>query len=80
MKDTKITMDEILKEMEQFRGNHTCEREFTDEQIKFLKAGRSGNAVPYPKLVLLWNKMNWGQETAGNLQRIHTKLKSRGKL
>jgi hypothetical protein len=62
---TGINFDELMTEVEKLRMNSTRQgKEFSDEQIKFMRACREIEPpVTYKDMAILWEKAGWGKKS-----------------
>jgi len=68
MGETKITFEEVMSELDKYRGSQQMKNHFTDEQIAFIRKCRD-HAVPvaYSKMCELWEKLGWGPITRATM-------------
>lgn len=69
-KDTTITFDEVMAELDKYRVPKVNQIILTSQQREFLIKCRIGEQkVPYDVIVSLWIKMGWGEIKIGGIRR-----------
>ena len=77
MKDTKITFNELMKELDKYRGSHTTTINLTDEQKKFILTCRDNpKPVTWIKMSELWTKLGWGKMPPSSMAFRYNKIKN----
>jgi hypothetical protein len=83
-KNTNITFDEVMKELDKYRVGNVKQIILTDQQKEFITKCRMGNKkVPYNVMVSLWEKMGWGKIGDTSMRRriyIVKELNKKGAL
>jgi hypothetical protein len=77
MKEPKhISFDELMKNLDQFRGSAGTNFELSKDQKEFLLRCRDHNfPVIYPKMAELWQGLGWGDISTDSLRRLYLKAK-----
>ena len=77
MSEPTITLDELYKDLDKYREDNSHRRfQLTEEQKDFLlKCRDNPNPVSYPKMVVLWKRLGWGELNAESIRKRYLRVK-----
>ena len=73
--DLPFTYESLMKDLDQYRGSVTWNN-ITGEQRDFIiKCREHPQPISFPKMAVLWEKLEWGKIKGNSIQNIYDKIK-----